>query len=400
MYNWALKLNQSRYTTNQKYLNSIGLNCAGETVKLKEENPWLYEVNSQSLICAVGHLDRAFNNFFAGRANFPRFKSKKFDRDSFEIPQHFQIDFKESKIKIPKFSRNNGIKLKISRRVKKGKIGTATISRNSSNQYFVSFIVHTKDEPKKMIDESLVSLNNSLGIDFGLKTFMTFSNGQIVENPEYFKSMLDKLAYEQRKLSKKRKGSRNKEKQRIKVAKIHQKIANQRQDFLHKVSTKMIKDSQFDCFCIEDLNLQGMKKLWGRKVSDLSWYAFTSMLSYKAMKEGKILKKIGKFDPSSQICHRCGHQQKMPLDARTYECPECGMIIDRDLNAAINIRNFALRDILKNTDGTSEINACGVESSGCNDANHCNETIDNEARKSSDCNRCKEEHLKITPFKV
>lgn len=196
MYNWALRLNQERYASQQKYLNSIGLGCTGETIKLKEANPWLYEVNSQSLICAVGHLDRAFNNFFAGRANFPKFKSKKFDKDSFEIPQHFQIDFKDSKIKIPKFSRKNGLKVKISRRVKKGKIGTATISRNSSGQYYVSFIVHTEDKPKKIVDDAEISYENSLGIDFGLKKFMTFSNGDGVDNPQYFKKSLAKLARE------------------------------------------------------------------------------------------------------------------------------------------------------------------------------------------------------------
>lgn len=221
MYNWALHLNQERYASQQKYLNSIGLNCSGETVKLKEANPWLYEVNSQSLICAVGHLDRAFNNFFAGRAKFPRFKSKKFDKDSFEIPQHFQIDFKESKIKLPKFSRNNGIRVKISRRVKKGKIGTATISRNASGQYYVSFIVHIQDNVKSLVDKININKENALGIDFGIKKFMTFSNRDSVDSPQYFKKMLDKLAFEQRKLSKKEKGSKNKEKQRIKVAKIH-----------------------------------------------------------------------------------------------------------------------------------------------------------------------------------
>lgn len=178
MYNWALHLNQERYASQQKYLNSIGLGCSGETVKLKEANPWLYEVNSQSLICAVGHLDKAFNNFFARRANFPKFKSKKFDKDSFEIPQHFQIDFKESKIKIPKFSRKNGIKVKISRRVKKGKIGTATISRNSSGQYYVSFIVHTKDDFRSLVDEININKKNALGIDFGLKHFLTLSDGR------------------------------------------------------------------------------------------------------------------------------------------------------------------------------------------------------------------------------
>lgn len=143
-----------------------------------------------------------------------------------------------------------------------------------------------------------------------------------------------------------------------------------------------------------------MKKLWGRKVSDLGWSMFTSMLSYKAMREGKVLKKIGRFEASTQICHCCGYKQKMPLDVRVYECPECGMKMDRDLNASINIRNFALRDILKNTDGTSGINACGVGSAGMHDASCACGTADCEARKSSDCTRCKEKHLKITPFRV
>ena len=211
--------------------------------------------------------------------------------------------------------------------------------------------------------------------------------------------MLDKLAQEQRKLSKKQKGSKNKEKQRQKVAKIHQKITDQRKDFLHKLSSKLVKESQFDCFCIEDLSLQRMKTLWGRKVSDLGWNMFTSMLNYKAIREGKIFKKIGRFEASSQICHCCGHRQKMLLDVRVYECPECGMKIDRDLNAAINIRNFALRDLMKNTDGTSGINACGVGSSGIHDASCACETTDIEARKSSECQGM-EEHLKIIPFKV
>lgn len=400
IYNWALDLNQKRYAVNQKYLNSIGLCCSGDLVKLKEENPWLYDINAQSLICSIGHLDKAYNNFFAGRSKFPKFKSKKFTKNSFEIPQHFEIDFKTSRIKFPKFSRNNTIRVVISRKVKKGKIGTATISRNPVGQYFVSFIVHTDEEPKFQIESSKITKENSIGLDFGLKHFITLSNGDTIDSPEFFKHALEKLVKEQRKLSKKQKGSKNREKQRIKVAKVHNQIANQRNDFLHKLSTKMIKESQFDCFCIENLNIKGMEKLWGRKVSDLSWYAFTQMLNYKAMKYGKILKKIGRFDASSQICHHCGHKQKMTLNERTYHCPECGLDMDRDVNAAINIRNFALRDFIKNTVGTTGINACGDESSGLCDANHIDETIVGETRKSNDCHCDKEEHLKIISFKI
>ena len=403
VYNWALDFNQKLYASEQKYKNSIGMNCDGDLVRLKEANPWLYEVNSQSLISSIGHLDKAFGNFFAKRSGYPKFKSKRFTAKSFEVPQGFNIDFKKSIIQIPKFVKKNRIKVKISRKVNLDhfiKFGTATISQNSSGQYFVSFIVHRDVEAKKPVEDSKISKENSLGFDFGLKHFLTLSDGRTFDSPEYFKKMLDKLAKEQRKLSKKQKGSKNKEKQRKKVAKIHQKISDQRADYLNKLSTMLVKESQFDCFCFEDLNLEGMKKMWGRKVSDLSYGAFQAMMLYKAGRAGKVCAKIGRFEPSSQICSKCGHRQKMPLDARTYVCPECGQVIDRDLNAAINIRNFALRNILKTTDGTSGSNACGDGSSGKLSAKTTCETAVREARKSKHCKKCKEEAQKITPFMV
>lgn len=383
VYNWALEFNQKLYASEQKYKNSIAMCCDGDFVKLKQENEWLKEVNAQSLIASVGHLDRAFNNFFAHRSGFPRFKSK-FDNDqSFEVPQNLKLDFKHKKIQIPKFLNqkkcDNRIKCVFSRKVKRGKIGTSTISKNPSGQYFVSFIVHT-DEKYPEFDKQITK-ENSLGIDFGLKHFLNLSNGEKIDSPEYFKNGLEKLKKEQRKLSKKIKGSKNKEKQRIKVARVHQHIANQRQDFLHKLTTEMVKESQFDCFCLEDLNMEGMKKVWGRKVSDLSYYAFQSILNYKCQKYGKKMIKIGRFEPSSQICSHCGHRQKLSLNDRVYACPECGFEIDRDMNAAINIRNFALRNIFKNTEGSSGINACGVGSSGKHNVNCACETTDNEARK-------------------
>ena len=385
IYNWALDFNRKLYASEQKYKNSIGLCSSGEIVKLKNEKEWLKEVNSQSLIASIGHLDKAFNKFFKGQNGFPKFKKKEFTASSFEIPQHFEIDFKHSAIQIPKFCKKNKIKCKISRKVNLKnfiKYGTATISENSCGQFYVSFIVHRNEELPKPISDNLITKENSLGFDFGLKHFLNLSDGRVIDSPEFFKNALDKLKQEQRKLSKKQKGSKNKEKQRIKVAKVHLKISNQRNDFLHKLSTKLVKENQFDCFCFEDLNLKGMCKLWGRKVSDLSYYTFQQMMLYKSARVGKVCCKIGRFEASSQICSHCGHQQKMPLDVRTYICPECGLKIDRDLNAAINIRNFALRNIFKNTDGTSEINACGVESSGLDDASCLNETIDNEARKN------------------
>lgn len=164
------------------------------------------------------------------------------------------------------------MKFVLSRKVKKGKVRTATVSKNPSGQYFISFIVHTNEQYPEF--DKVISKENSLGIDFGLKHFLNFSNGEKIDSPEYFKKALDKLKLEQRKLSKKQKGSKNKEKQRLTVAKVYQHIADQRQDFLHKLTTGLVKESQFDVFCLEDLNLNGMKKIWGRKISDLSYYTF------------------------------------------------------------------------------------------------------------------------------
>ena len=400
IYNWALDFNKTLYAQTRNYKNYVAINCDGDLIQLKQEKEWLKEVNSQSLISSIGHLDWAFNRFFKGLGGFPKFKKKELTAKSFEVPQHFDLDFKHSAIQIPKFCKKNKIRCKISRRVNMShfiKFGTATISQNSSGQYFVSFIVHRDEELKQLISDNKISENNSLGFDFGLKHFLTMSDGRTFDGPEYFKKMLDKLAWEQRKLSKKQKGSKNKEKQRIKVARVHQKISDQRCDYLHKLSNNIVKENQFDCFCFEDLNLNGMKKIWGRKVSDLSYYTFQQMMLYKSIKVGKVCAKIGRFEPSSQICSNCGHQQKIPLEQRIYACPECGMTMDRDVNAAINIRNFALRNIFKNTDGTSGINACGDGSSGKSSTKMVCETIVREARKSKHCRKCKEKTQKITP---
>ena len=213
------------------------------------------------------------------------------------------MDFKHKKIQIPKFiktrNEDNRLKCVFSRKVKKGKIGTATISKNVCGQYFVSFIVHTSEVEKPLIPNSEITINNSIGIDFGLKHFLTFSDGTKIDSPEYFKEALNKLAKEQRKLAKKQKGSRNREKQRLKVAKCHNHISNQRQNFLHNLSTKLSDESQVMAICVEDLNLKAMMKRWGRKITDLSYYTFTTMLDYKLKRRGKRLLKIGRFQPST-----------------------------------------------------------------------------------------------------
>ena len=381
VYNWYLNYNQQQYTTNHKYVGWMSLVPSNDYKNLKNDNPWLNEVNSQSLLSALSHCDKAFQKFFKHISGYPKYKSKKVHRDSFECAQGVELDFKHSKIRIPKFKKDGGIKCIFSRKVKSGKIGTSTISRNPSGQYFISFIVHTDGKEKPMIDKKTIEEENCIGLDFGMKHFLTLSNGEKIDSPEYFKCALEKLAKEQRKFSRKQKGSKNREKQRIKVAKVHQHISNQRQDFLHKLSTYIANENQVKAVCIEDLNLKEISKLWGRKVHDLSYYTFIQMLNYKFMRRGKYLLKIGRFEPSTQICSKCGNRQKIGLNERMYHCQKCGLTIDRDINAAINIRNFAMRKLISNTVGTTGINACGDESSDLNDANCLSETIVNEARK-------------------
>lgn len=398
IYNWALEYDTKKYAQTQKHLGWISILNSGDYKKLKEEKSWLKEINSQSLQNSVSHLDKAFQKFFRHQGGFPKFKSKFDNHQSFEVPVNTKIDFKAKKIQIPKFIKtkacDNRLKFVLSRRVKKGKIGTATVSKNPSGQYFISFIVHTNEQYPEF--DKTISRQNSLGIDFGLKHFLNFSNGDKIDSPEYFKKALDKLKFEQRKLSKKQKGSKNKEKQRLKVARVHQHIVDQRQDFLHKLTIGLVKENQFDCFCLEDLNLNAMKKIWGRKVSDLSYYAFQQMLNYKCIKYGKKMIKIGRFEPSSQICSNCGHRQKITLDERTYICPECRIEIDRDTNAALNIRNFALRDIIKisNTVGRMGINAFGDGSSGKHDLSCACETAVDESGKFSSLKLENGNHLK------
>lgn len=338
IYNWGLDYKTTFFKENGKsisYMNISGKDGALSTIK--KENKWLKEINSQSLISALGNLDKAYSNFFAHRSSFPKFK-KRSEKQSFQVPQHGWFDTKNNRLYIPKFK--EGIYCKIHRKIPIGRQGTITISKNPSGKYFVSVIIEIEDsikEKQKPIKET------TIGLDFGLKTFITTSNGSKYTSPEYLKQALAKLQKLSRKHSKKQKGSKNKEKERIKLARLHEKISNQRVEFLHKLSSTLVSENQ--TICIEDLNMKGMSKLWGRKINDLSYYTFTQMLLYKSVWNGKNLIKIGRFDPSSQICSTCGYRNHdLKITDRTWKCPNCGSDLDRDINAAINIRDFGLNE--------------------------------------------------------
>jgi putative transposase len=333
VYNLALETKQTAYAGNKVNLDCFDL--IKQLPDLKKECIWLKKINSQSLQQSISHLDNAFTKFFKGQASFPKFK-KKSSGQSFNIPQKIKIDFENNKLSIPKFRKNINI---ILHRKFKGIIKQATISKTPTGKYFVSILVENNVAlPVKVNIEN----NSTIGIDLGLKSFLVVSNGEVFNNPKYLKNTLSKLKYIQSKYSK-YKAQRTKHK----LALLHEKVANQRKDFLNKFSTKLISENQ--TICLEDLNINGMLQnhCLAQSISDTGWGMFVDMLKYKAKWQGKNIIQIGRFEPSSKTCNICGTINKeLTLKDREWTCNKCNTTHDRDINAAINIKNFALKNYL------------------------------------------------------
>jgi len=299
---------------------------------LKKDVAWLKEINSQSLQAPIRNLDNAFKRFFKKTSGYPKFKSKWSGKQSFHIPQNIYFD--DGKLSIPKF--REGIKIELHRKIK-GDIRSATISRRPTGKYYVSILCDTgvgrKSKPP-------IKAETTIGIDLGIKDFMVSSEGDKVNNPRYLKNNESKLKYTQRKYSK-NKGKRTKKK----LSKIYEKTALQRKDFLHKESSRLVKENQ--SIAIEDLDIKGMMKnrKLAKAISDVGWGMFTNMLEYKCDWYGVNLIKIGRYDPSSKTCSNCGDiNYELTLKDRGWSCKGCNVLHDRDINAAINIKNFALNN--------------------------------------------------------
>lgn len=337
VYNHFLAKRKEQYEKTRKSSNYYEQAKELAAMKKTEAYSWLKEINSQTLQHALRHLETAYVNFFKGRTRFPRFHSKKHG-GSFAIPQHFKVE--GNRIFIPKFK--GGIKFAKSQEVK-GELRNMTVSVTPSGKYYVCIMAQVEAE-------DLEKTNQSVGIDLGLKDFVITSNGDRYSSNKFIQKCSKKLATMQKHLSRKKKGSASWNRQRIKVARLQEKIMSSRKDKLHKISIDLIR--RYDVVCCENLNVKGLVRNHhlAKSISDASWSTFVTMLEYKAKWYGKTLVKIGRFYPSSKTCHHCGHvNDDLSLADRYYTCPYCGELIDRDLNAAKNILDEGLRNISAGT---------------------------------------------------
>ena len=340
VYNWGLDIKSNLYKEKKKGISTFALTNRMMS-ELKSDKEWLKEVNSQSLQMALRNLDTAFHKFFKKNCKYPNFKSKH-DRQSFHNPQRCSVDFKKGVLNIPKAK---GIKTVFHRKFKGDKIHDVTIRKNKDGRYNASILVDTfeKPLPKKPITEE-----TAIGIDTGLKTFAVCSNGEEFAAAHFLKKEKRKLKLLGRKLSKKQKGSKAFNETKRRIAKVHSRVANKRLDYLHKITHRLTHENQVGTICVEDLNIIGMvrNKHLAYDISDSCVGMFYTMLAYKCEWYGINLVKIGRFQPSSKQCSRCGYINKtLTLSVRKWTCPECGASHDRDYNASVNIRNFGLETL-------------------------------------------------------
>lgn len=338
IYNWGLGKKTSTYKENGTHITYIQLAKELTELKKDESYQWLNEVTCESLQQSLRNLENAFTAFFRKKNNYPRFKSKKRMHDSAKFINSVHFDFNDWKVKLPKLGWVN-ICMNRPFNQETCKQGTCTVSKDHCGDYWCSITV---DDLKPLPTKTKLDKDAAVGIDLGLKDLAILSDGTKFHNPKHFKENRKRLAHLQKVFARTEKKSANHEKMRLKVAKCHRHIRNQRIDGLHKLTTYLV--NHFETICLEDLDTKGMMKnhkLAG-SIQDVSWCELVRQLTYKADWKGKNVLFIGRFDPSSKMCHCCGYvNRELKLEDREWTCPECGTHHDRDVNASINIKEIA-----------------------------------------------------------
>ncbi len=335
-WNHALNLCIETYQATGKGLSQSALNAFLPKLKKQEGTEWLSECYSQVLQATTLNLVTAYKNFFEGRARYPRFKAKK-NRQSIQYPQSVKVI--DDSLKFP--GRVGVVKAKLHRPIE-GTIKTVTVSMTPSGKYFASVLTEVEGDNPPVSTDGKVA-----GIDLGLKDFAIVNDGVKTSkfaNPKHLAKHERNLKRKQRKLDRKEKGSKSTDKARKLVARVHERVSNVRQDYLHKLSRKLVDENQV--IVVESLNTKGMVRnhKLAASISDVGWGMFVNFLSYKLEKEGKVLVEIDRWFPSSKLCSNCHYQvDEMPLEVRSWTCPSCGTHHDRDGNASANIRAEGIR---------------------------------------------------------
>jgi putative transposase len=348
VYNKALEYKKLHYDTSKTQI-SYNFLATSFLKSIKDEFLWLCNVSAQAIQQSLRHLDFAYQNFFKKHSKFPKFKSK-YSKQSISFAQRVNFDLKKSIVIIPKVGH---VKIVLDRMFN-GIIKTCTVSKTPTDKYYISVLV----DDNKQLPQTVIG-DKYIGIDLGIKTFVTFSDGTKIDNPKFLDQSLNKLKSLQKLLSKKTKGSNNYKKLKLKIAILHEKICNRRDNFLHQLSKDIINKNHV--IVTEDIDVKSLIEKsfspMARNIGDVSWSKFIIMLKYKAAWNGKQLIQIGRYDPSSKKCSDCGKiYHNLKLEERTWICDNCGKEHDRDINAAINILKFGMEQTeLKCLEGVNSI---------------------------------------------
>ena len=337
IYNWGLQKRIEAYMKDKGRISYVQLCALLTDLKKEEQYSWLREVSTECLQQSLRNLDAAFTRFFREKKGFPRFKSKSRSRQSYKAILSVHVDQERRRIKLPKIG---WVKYGNNRKFE-GDVRSVTVSVTPSGKYHVSVLV---DDGKELPEKLPVTFDTTIGIDMGIKDFAVCSNGDTYENPRHLIKAEQRLRTLQRRLSRKKKGSNRRNRARMILARQHENVVNRRQDYLHKISTKIVRENQ--AIVVEDLNTKGMMRnhRLSKAIGACGWSTFFKMLEYKCERQGKTFIRIGRFDPSSKMCS-CRHVYRgLKLSEREWVCPNCGSVNDRDLLAACNIKRFGLQE--------------------------------------------------------